>query len=119
MNPKTRNIFAWIITILLAAAFGMAGAYKLMGSEEMIQNFERWGLPTFTMYIVGILELLCVIGLFIPKTRMLAAYGIIVLMTGAAAIHLMNNEFSSVGTNLLLGGAAFGLAYLRRKTVVV
>jgi len=116
MNPKTRNIIAWVITVLLGTMFTMTGVTKLMARPEVVAQFQSWGIPNFLMYIIGVAELLCAIGLFFTKTRTLAISGIVVLMIGAAATHLMNNEFSSVGTNLLLGGAAYGLAYLRRKT---
>jgi|AntRauTorckE5430_2_1112549.scaffolds.fasta_scaffold35207_2 uncharacterized membrane protein len=92
MNSKTKNIIGWVLTGLLALAFLMAGAAKLSGQAEMLQSFEKWGLPSIAMYLIGFAEVLGAVGLFIPKTRFLAVLGLMVLMIGAIGTHLLNGE---------------------------
>ncbi|SMG48010.1 DoxX-like family protein [Marivirga sericea] len=92
MNSKTKNIIGWILAVVLALAFVMAGGVKLSGQAEMIQNFEKWGLPIRAMYLIGGAEILGAIGILIPKTRFLAVLGLLGLMLGAIGTHLLNGE---------------------------
>jgi len=112
MSTKTRNIIGWILTIILVLAFAMAGAVKLSGQAEMMQNFEKWGLPIMAMYLIGVAEILGAIGMLIPKTRFLAVLGLIGLMLGAIGTHILNNEQFFPPLILLLLLAA--LAWIRK-----
>jgi len=94
MNPKTKNIISWVIAVLVAGLFLMAGRGKLMGDPATVANFEKWGYSNSFMMIIGVLEVLGAIGLLIPKFRSLAALGLIGIMLGAAGTHIMNSEFT-------------------------
>ena len=104
----------WLISGLLTVAFLMAGSMKLMGSEALIQNFQRWGYPLFFLYGVGLSEITFAIGLWIPKISGVAALGLVGLMIGAVGTHLMAGEFNQIGPSMLLGflaGLVFGIRY--------
>jgi len=92
MSIKTKNTIGWVLAVLLALAFLMAGGGKLSGQEEMIQNFEKWGLSVTMMYAIGVAEILGAIGLLVKPTRFLAALGLMALMAGAIGTHLLNAE---------------------------
>jgi uncharacterized membrane protein len=92
MSKKTKNIIGWILTVILALAFLMDGGVKLSGQAEMVQNFEKWGLPLTSMYLIGTAEIVGAIGMLIPKTRFLAVLGLMGLMLGAIGTHILNNE---------------------------
>ena len=113
MNPKTKKILMWICVVLLALQFLAASAGKLMGAAE--ENFIRWGYTTTFMYIVGALELICVVGLFIPNFRKRAALGIIVIMIGAAYTHLTHDEAIRVIHNVVLVLLAIGVITLSKE----
>lgn len=89
---KTKKIISLVISGLLGLAFILAGFAKLSGQEEMVVNYEKWGLPIILMYFVGLSEILGAIGLFIKKTRLLAIGGLSILMLGAIGTHVVNGE---------------------------
>ena len=112
MNPKTKRILMWICIVLLALQFLGASAGKLTGAAE--ENFIRWGYSTMFMYIIGVLEFICAIGLFFPGFMKRAALGIIVIMAGAAYTHLTHDEGLMVIHNAVLVLLATGVIILSK-----
>ena len=89
MNSKTKNIIAWIATVLMAILFLSSGMMKLVGGMEVAKQFAAWGYPSWFHTVIGVLEVAGAIGLFIPKLRALAIYGLIGIMVGAIYTHLV------------------------------
>ena len=89
MDAKTKNIVAWVVTAMMAFMIIKAGGLKLMNHSDQAGNFVKWGYPDWFMYLIGGLEVLGGIGLFIPKTRTLAIFGIIGIMLGAIYTHVI------------------------------
>jgi len=87
MSPSVRNIIAWILQALLAAAFIMSGFTKLKDLGKTVEMFGSMGLPAVVTYLVAGGELLGGIGLLIPRTVRPAALGLIIIMIGAVVIH--------------------------------
>ena len=96
MNAKTKSIVIRVLTALLAILFLIFGVSKLMGLEMMVNNFIRWGYPSWFLYVVGGLEVLGAIGLMLPQFRRYAAMGLIALMLGAIFTHIKAGEMSQV-----------------------
>jgi putative oxidoreductase len=82
------NVFLWVLQILLAGMFLMAGSSKLMGAPAMVAVFEKIGLGQWFRYVTGGLEVIGAIGLLIPRTCGLAALLMICVMAGAVISHL-------------------------------
>lgn len=89
MDAKTKNIVAWVLTAMMAFMIIKAGAVKLLNNPMQVANFVKWGYPDWFMYLIGGLEVLGGVGLFIPKTRTLAIFGIIAIMLGAIYTHII------------------------------
>jgi putative oxidoreductase len=85
---RLKNIFAWIIAILLAIFFLYAGIVKLAGARAMVQEFVQIGIGQWFRYFTGLLEVSGAAGLLIPKFRRWAALQIAAVMLGATAINL-------------------------------
>lgn len=103
----------WVISGLLTAAFLMAGGMKLIGSEQLVQNFEKWGYPFFFLYVVGLSEVSFAIGLWIPKLSGVSALGLVGVMIGAIGTHLAYAEFNLLGAPLVLGFLAALVSWIR------
>jgi uncharacterized membrane protein YphA (DoxX/SURF4 family) len=105
------NSVLWIVQILLALAFLIAGLMKL--TLPIPKLAERMGFvndfaPT-TVRAIGLVEVLGAIGVVLPAlTGVLpwltpvAAAGLILVMIGATATHIRRNEFPKIGTNVVL-----------------
>ena len=116
------NTFLWILQIVLAAMFLMAGAMKMMQPKDKIQEQMAWVEDFDGSHIKGIggLEVLAAIGLILPGVLDIAgaltawaALGLLVLMIGAAVVHGRRKEWPYVGMNLMLGILAAIVAWGR------
>jgi uncharacterized membrane protein YphA (DoxX/SURF4 family) len=114
MKVKTKNIIGWSLAVFLGLVFAMSGATKLMGQEMHLQNFESWGFSFVFMYIIGALEVLGGLGLFIKRFRVLAGLGLAGLMIGGIGTHLVSNEASMIIGPLVLTILALTFAWLRK-----
>ena len=84
----TANILAWILAVLLAVVFLLAGGVKVLGSRAMIQEFTQIGAGQWFRYVTGVLEVSGAIGVLIPKYRFGAALQLAAVMAGATAVNI-------------------------------
>ena len=91
-ESKVKNRIAWTAQIILAVLFTVAAAGKLISRPQWIEIFRKWGFPDRFYLLIGALEILGAVGLLIPRLAGYAACGLIILMIGAAATHLVNGE---------------------------
>jgi len=84
-----KKIGFYIVLIALSTVFLMAGGSKLSGAEMHVESFTRYGLPIAFMYFIGVAEVAGAIGLWISRVSALAAMGLIIIMFGAVAMHVI------------------------------
>jgi putative oxidoreductase len=109
------NILAWILTVLLAIVFILAGSIKLMGAPAMVQEFAQIGIGQWFRYLTGILEVASAIGLLVPKYRFWAALQIAVIMAAATSINIVIlHQLPLARLTAVLMALALALAWLRR-----
>jgi putative oxidoreductase len=113
------DVILWIVQILLALLFGMAGFMKLTQPYEKLQGMMKWveSVPPTGVKVIGFLELTGAIGLLLPSLLRilpvltpLAAGGLVLTMLGAMALHVQRKEFNVLPINLVLGGLALFVA---------
>ncbi len=105
------NIALWIVQILLALAFVMAGTMKATQPAEKLAGRMKWvnALRPQIVQLIGILEVLGAIGLILPVVTGIwpwltpvAAIGLVLTMIGAMILHTSRGEFPNLSTNLVL-----------------
>ena len=122
-KPRRRtSTLLWAAQILLAALFVFGAALpKLVGSQEMVQEFGLIGAGQWLRYLVGTAELAGGIGLLTPWLAALAAVGLAADMAGATIINATVLNNTSYGVNVwmtaLLGAVFVILAYGRRQQI--
>ncbi|HZR41806.1 MAG TPA: DoxX family protein [Ktedonobacteraceae bacterium] len=104
------NSVLWIIQIVLALLFLLIGGLKVVLPLHALQRIMPLAkrIPT-TMRLIGISELLGVIGLLAPGLTgiqpwltVTAALGLSIILIGALVVHTRNREFSSLGLPVLM-----------------
>jgi len=96
------KILGYIALVILAGVFVMTGFNKVSGSEMMVQTFEGFSYPAWTMYLIGAVELLSAVGLLIPRTRMVAAGLLTFILIGAVGTHLIYGQYAALGFPAIL-----------------
>ena len=118
------NIALWIIQVLLAGMYGMAGSMKAFTPDKVRTNPQMtWAHDKQDGYIrfVGISELLGAVGLIIPALTgilpwltPLAAVGLALIQVLAIfTVHLPKKEYQVVPVNIVLLVLAIVAAYGR------
>ncbi len=94
MSEETKNIIAWVLQVLLGAFFIWSAVNKLFLMAEATQTvFETWGLTGWFAMLIGVLELVGGILLFVPKFCWQAAAGLGLIMVGAIFTDWAVNNF--------------------------
>ncbi len=116
------NIALWIVQILVALAFLMAGSMKVSQPTDKLKNNMAWAahMTPGIVRLIGTLEILGAIGLILPAvTHILpwltpvAAIGLVLTMIGASIVHIRLKEFSRLGVPLILLLLALFIVYGR------
>ena len=81
-----------ILALLLALAFLGAGGSKLAGDAMHVANFDRWGYPSWFMYVTGLIEVVAALLILLPKTRFYGAALLVPTMIGAILTHIVGGD---------------------------
>lgn len=88
MSSKGKTIAIWVICVLLAALFAFAGLPKVTGDPRAVEGFHKGGFPDWFRLFIGAAEIAGAVGLLVPRLRVWAASGLLIIMIGAVATHL-------------------------------
>ena len=127
-TSRGMNIALWVAQVLLAIAFGMAGAMKLFTpiAELAAKMPSEAAMPALIRFI-GASELAGAIGLILPaatrilpRLTILAAAGLLVVMVLATAFHVWKGELSHAPVPIVLGAIAGFIVWGRaRKAPII
>ncbi|MEM6292476.1 MAG: DoxX family protein [Myxococcota bacterium] len=105
-----------IVRVLLAVAFVMAGGAKLAGAEPLAEQFAAFGLPAWSMTVVGALEVAGAVGLWVPALSRLAAGCLAALMVGAVGAHVsVGHELGQSVPAAVLGMLCVAVVLMRPR----
>ena len=78
-----------IVSILLAIAFLITGGMKLAGVAKVVADFETYSFPAGSHYVVGLIEVIGAVGLFVRPFAKYAAFLLVVISIGAVSTHVI------------------------------
>jgi DoxX-like family len=123
------TVVLWVIQVIAAAQFLIAGGFKLIGSNEILTQFYP-GMPNMFMRFIAVCEILGALGLILPGIvrrwqwlTPLAALGLLVIMLGAMVYTVVTVGWGLIVSPLLLvilsavvlyGRRAWGLDAIKR-----
>jgi uncharacterized membrane protein YphA (DoxX/SURF4 family) len=105
------NAVLWLLQIVLALAFLALGLLMVTRSRERLLRVAGWveDFPQGVVTAIGVLELLAAAGLVLPGVFgvagvlvPVAAVGLVVLLIGAIATHLLRGEQDEVAAPVAL-----------------
>jgi uncharacterized membrane protein YphA (DoxX/SURF4 family) len=116
------NVDVWVLQVLLALAFLLAGAMKSTQPRQKLATSMGWveDFSDNTVRTIGLLELLAGIGLLLPALTgvatllvPLAAVGLALMMVLAALTHRRRGEPQMIGINAAVLLVAVVVAWAR------
>jgi putative oxidoreductase len=121
LSANTNRRVLWTVRLLLALAFGAAGAAKLAGAAPMVHVFELIGIGQWFRYVTGIVEVTGAILMLVPRTGLLAGLLLSATMAFAVMTHLFVIDGSPVPAIVLAvlsGFVAYRLRPASRVTAL-
>ncbi len=127
-SNKKLNITLWVLQVVLAAMYLMAGYQKTFGDLDVVVKTIFWiaYTPAPLVRFIGVSELLGAIGLILPaalkirpQLTTLAAAGLTTIMLLANLMHIYRGEYFVLPMTLLLFAMAAFVAYGRWKLAPV
>ena len=103
---KTQTLATWIAQIVAAVILAQTLFFKFSGAEEAVALFTKLGVEPYGRIGLGIVELVTVVLLLVPRTAALGGLVTVGLMVGAVASHLGPIGIEVNGD----GGALFAMA---------
>ena len=119
------NIVLWVQQVLAAILYGMSGVMKVFMFDKISQDVPSFGaLPREAWMILGILELVCTVGLIVPaafhwqpRLTILAAAVLAVESLVFVGVHIKYREIMpmilSGALGLLMAFIAYGRMVLQ------
>ncbi len=85
---KPLRITSWVLQIIAAFILGQTLFFKFTGAEETKALFEVLGAEPWGRYASGVMELIAVVLLLIPRTSVVGAMLALGVILGAIGAHL-------------------------------
>ncbi|MDF1839210.1 MAG: DoxX family protein [Planctomycetota bacterium] len=105
---QTQNRIAWAAQILSAIILGQTLFFKFTAAPEAVALFTKLGVEPFGRIGLGVVELIAVILLLVPRTAAMGSALTLGLMVGAIGSHLTKLGIEVEGD----GGALFTMAVI-------
>ena len=119
------SILLWVLQVLLALAFFAHGCLLLFPPAAIAVQMNA-SFPRGFWLFLGVAEVLAAVGLTLPGLTRIqpwlvpsAAAGIMIVMIGATAYHLMRGEVSSAIVTVVLLAMSTYVAYMRWRVAPI
>ena len=122
------NILLWVLQVLAALMYGASGYMKIFMFDKISGQVPSFGaLPQEAWMALGILELVCVVGLIVPAAlrwlptlTVAAAIALAIESLVFIGVHIKYNEMGSIVMSgvlgLLMAFIAYGRMFLKPIT---
>ncbi len=115
------NILLWVLQVLAALLYGSSGVMKVFMFDKVSHDVPSFGaLPRKAWMILGIMELVCTIGLIVPAAlhwrpllTVLAATVLAVESLVFVGVHVKYREVAPIIMSVVLGLLMAFVAYGR------
>ncbi|MFT4649694.1 MAG: hypothetical protein ACI9X4_002935 [Glaciecola sp.] len=107
-TSQTKTRIAWAAQIVAAIILGQTLFFKFTAAPEAVALFTKLGVEPWGRVALGVVELIAVILLLVPRTAVLGSALTLGLMVGALGSHLTKLGIEVEGD----GGALFTMAVI-------
>lgn len=109
----TWSTLGWVLSALVTFMMLMSGVSKIVGTAEMVGNFEYMKLTPYLL-MVGLMEVIGGIMLMVPRLSRYGAVLVASVMSAAVCMHL-SLSIPNTMTPVVLGSMALMGYFLRGK----
>ena len=104
-RTRAGHYAVWVLQVIVAGMFFLAGGSKLAGNPAMVATFDTFGIGQWFRYATGLIEVVAAVALLVPRFVPFGAILLVPTMLGAIVTHLFIIGGSPAVPALLLLGA--------------
>ena len=86
---KTKNIISWILRLIVAIILLQTLYFKFTAHPDSVHIFSALGVEPYGRIGLGIIELITVILILLPKTKIIGMVNSLGIIMGAIASHIL------------------------------
>lgn len=102
MSKKITRIISIVLLAIPSLMLVMSSVMKMTGSKQMVESLSKAGMGNYNLLLLGLIELLSVVLLWIPKTRNIGFFLVCSYLGGALSIELALGRTPSAAILLAL-----------------
>ena len=115
-QPRSANIAVWVLRVVVAALFLLAGFMKLSGQPMMVEEFDTVGLGQWFRYFTGAVEVVGAVVTLIPSVSVLGTVLLLAVDAGAFVAQVAAIHMDWIHT-IVIGAVIAALIYLQRDAL--
>jgi len=100
-STKTTRIISIVLLVIPSLMLIMSGVMKLIGAQQVVDGLTKGGLGNYII-LFGLIELVSVAFLWIPKTRNIGFFLICSYLGGALSIELASGQMPTAAILLTI-----------------
>src|SRR5271155_4864574 len=118
------NILLWVLQVLAALVYGASGVMKVFMFDKVSEGVPSFGaLPRQAWMALGILELVCTVGLIVPAAfrwqPVLTVVAATVLAIESVVFIGVHVKYREVGTIIMCGVLGLLMAFIAYGRIVL
>ena len=118
------NILLWVLQVLVAILYGASGVMKVFMFDKVSADVPSFGaLPRRAWMVLGILELVCTVGLIVPSAfhwrPVLTVVAATVLAIESLVFIWVHAKYREMATIILSGVLGFLMAFIAYGRMVL
>lgn len=114
-QAKWKRYGFYILGVLIVLLVGSSGVLKLIGYQQWIDEFKKYGYALWFMYFIGALQILG-IGLWWKPARLWAVLGLGVIMLGAVYTNFNIGAYGNIFKDFLIIAFLASIIWLSPRT---
>ncbi len=100
-STKTTRIISIVLMVIPSLMIIMSGVMKLIGAQQVVDGLTKGGLGNYIV-LFGLIELVSVALLWIPKTRNIGFFLLCSYLGGALSIELASGQMPTAAILLII-----------------
>lgn len=117
MDPIVLRLFSalkYLLLLVICGGFLGIGMQELVGVPWIVEQFEYWGFPIWTMYVIGFIQVAAAILTFYQPTRVLGCLILLVNMLGAVVTHIYAQQYDRLSPPIVLALLIISLIFIEK-----
>ncbi len=105
MDPIVLRLLSalkYLLLLVICGGFLGIGMQELVGVPWIIEQFEYWKFPIWTMYVIGFIQVAAAILTFYQPSRIIGCWILLANMLGAIGTHIYAHQSDRLGPPIVL-----------------